>query len=365
MLNIDVEEFDESITYTGAGAAENNILAQKYMINESLIGDQKEFYSQDEEAFIAATKMIKDSTQSMINNGKASKSFSDSQLKDADYNYIVMLMNYEDYHAYYTQNREFKVSEKFESAQLEYTIDDQSAFKNSKNYVQLVNTVFDEKVDEEMDSNTTYNQAIFKVAKAMSTGFIKNELLNGNARYMISPKEDLEEVYQTLMAEVSDTAYQAKYTSQYIKMKKLLKGNPSPTFTAYENHAGGTTSFEDLKGKYTYIDVWATWCGPCIRAIPALKEVEKAYHGRNIQFVSISIDTEKAHETWVNMVNDKELGGIQLIAENAWQSEFTRAYEINSIPRFLLIDPDGNIVSADAKRPSDPGLVELFEELGI
>ena len=65
------------------------------------------------------------------------------------------------------------------------------------------------------------------------------------------------------------------------------------------------------------------------------------------------------------MVNDKELGGIQLIAENAWQSEFTRAYEINSIPRFLLIDPDGNIVSADAKRPSDPGLVELFEELGI
>ena len=65
------------------------------------------------------------------------------------------------------------------------------------------------------------------------------------------------------------------------------------------------------------------------------------------------------------MVADKELGGIQLMADNGFNSEFVRNYKINGIPRFILVDPDGNIVSADAPRPSNPALVELFKELGI
>ena len=74
---------------------------------------------------------------------------------------------------------------------------------------------------------------------------------------------------------------------QYKRIKAIAKliGTPSPAFD-YENHKGGTTSLESLKGKYVYIDVWATWCGPCIAQIPFLKELEKEYHGKNIEFVS-------------------------------------------------------------------------------
>ena len=148
-------------------------------------------------------------------------------------------------------------------------------------------------------------------------------------------------------------------------MKLLAKGMPSPVFTNYENHKGGKTSLEDLKGKYVYIDVWATWCGPCKREIPFLKEVEKSYHGKNIEFVSTSIDRAKDHEVWVNMVTDKDLSGVQLFADNDWKSKFVQDYAIEGIPRFILIDPEGNIVTADAPRPSNPKLVELLEELGI
>ncbi|MCF7568584.1 TlpA family protein disulfide reductase [Sabulilitoribacter arenilitoris] len=170
-----------------------------------------------------------------------------------------------------------------------------------------------------------------------------------------------------------------RYLSKSIALKEELpKGSPSPIFKNYENIDGTTTSLSDLKGKYVYIDVWATWCGPCIAEIPYLKALEKEYHNKNIQFVSLSIDDgrgykagtkeesfARAKEGWKKMIAEKELGGIQILAPNGWQSQFVQDYKIKGIPRFLLIDPNGNIVTPDAPRPSSASIKELFVELSI
>ncbi|GAA4234621.1 TlpA disulfide reductase family protein [Postechiella marina] len=156
-----------------------------------------------------------------------------------------------------------------------------------------------------------------------------------------------------------------QFSSMYNEKQKLLAltGQDSPKFTDYENHAGGLTSLNDLKGKYVYIDMWATWCGPCKAEIPHLKKIEKAYHGKNIEFVSISVDRKNAYDTWKKMVNEKELGGIQLWAKE--DKTFADSYSVTGIPRFILIDPQGKIVKADAPRPSSSKLTELFNELNI
>src|SRR5690606_40156844 len=114
------------------------------------------------------------------------------------------------------------------------------------------------------------------------------------------------------------------------------------------------------------------WCGSCKVEIPSLKRLESEYKDKNIQFVSISIDDDRSHGSWEaakskwkNMVGNEDLKGVQLFAPKGWESEFIKNYKINGIPRFLLIDPSGNIVSADAPRPSDPALVALFNELDI
>lgn len=161
-----------------------------------------------------------------------------------------------------------------------------------------------------------------------------------------------------------DEKFKKELTDKFEIVKNIATGLPSPTFD-YENVNGGKTSLESLKGKFVYIDVWATWCGPCIAEIPALKEVEKEYHGKNIEFVSISIDERKDFEKWKKMVAVKELKGIQLIADNAWESDFVKKYAIDGIPRFILIDTEGKIVSADAPRPSDAKLKELLTEVGL
>ena len=144
----------------------------------------------------------------------------------------------------------------------------------------------------------------------------------------------------------------------------LLAGKKAPDFTGY-NVTGEEVQLSDFSGKNVYVDVWATWCGPCIREIPSLKEIEREYHDKNIAFMSISIDQEKDKEKWINFVAEKDLEGIQLMAKNDWKSEVVTSYNIKGIPRFIMIDTNGKIVSADAPRPSNPDLKVLFEEIGI
>ena len=132
---------------------------------------------------------------------------------------------------------------------------------------------FEEKVD---DINTKFKNLLAE-AKIVDTNFVKIQEKQINA----------------LTNYVASTYNERQYLATV-----LGKGKPSPKFEGYENFKGGTTSLDDLKGKYVYVDVWATWCGPCKREIPFLKEVEKAYHGKNIEFVSISIDKAKDHEAW-------------------------------------------------------------------
>ena len=168
--------------------------------------------------------------------------------------------------------------------------------------------------------------------------------------------------------------YYKSYLDNELALRRdLPKGATSPAFVGYENFKGGKTSLKDLRGKYVYVDIWATWCGPCIAEIPALKELEKKYHGKNIVFVSLSIDDdrshggswEKAHETWKKFVADEALGGVQLFSPKGWKSEFVQGYKITGIPRFVLIDPKGNIVTPSAPRPSSEELIKLFDEENI
>ena len=168
--------------------------------------------------------------------------------------------------------------------------------------------------------------------------------------------------HDILNKQVEDDKEAARKNKEARGALKKLNGTMSLQF-AYENFKGGITKLKDFKGKYVYIDVWATWCGPCRMEIPHLQDIEKKYHGKKIVFVSISVDKKKDQEKWKKMVADKSLGGTQLFADKDWDSDFIKAYGINSIPRFILIGPDGTIVDADAKRPSDPELQVQLDSL--
>ena len=158
--------------------------------------------------------------------------------------------------------------------------------------------------------------------------------------------------------------YKTNYDREHTNYSALKKGTPSPKFN-YPNTKGQNVSLDDLKGKYVYVDVWATWCGPCKREIPFLKELDNEFKDKNIAIVSLSIDKMEHKDKWLKMVADENLQGIQIMADKDWNSDFVTAYNIKGIPRFILIDKEGNILDANAPRPSNPNLKELLNSLDI
>ncbi len=364
-LNMDAKEFDETIVYTGTGSDVNNYLAQKLLIEEKS-GDMEKLYALDEEEFLAAMKQQKIALEQSL-KPELDADFIAFEKENINYEHISNVTMYERYHSFLSKDREFKVSESFPDLEKDLAYDNVEHFKSYDTYKRLVSRNFNRLAFEtsEKDSIPFATAAINIIKNSKDAQVIKNYLLSGLSNRVDGNNPSAGQLFDDIIAHSTDEDFKKELTRTYENIKKLVKGNASPVFVNYENNAGGTTSLADLKGKYVYIDVWATWCGPCKAEIPHLQKVEKQYHDKNIEFVSISVDTKKNHDKWKKMVADKDLGGIQLLADKDFKSDFVQDYNINGIPRFILLDPAGNIVSSDAPRPSNKGLIRLFDELKI
>lgn len=167
--------------------------------------------------------------------------------------------------------------------------------------------------------------------------------------------DDAAEVKKIFDETVTDVTAKEAFYKIYNEGTSITKGKKARGFK-YQDINGKEVSLSDLKGKYVYIDLWATWCGPCREEIPHLQKLEKMFQGTNIAFVSISTDKDKA--AWEKMVKEEKLGGIQL--HTGGDEEFMKAFRVNGIPHFILLDSDGRIVEAKMFRPSDPKTVEYL-----
>ena len=97
--------------------------------------------------------------------------------------------------------------------------------------------------------------------------------------------------------------------------------------------------------------------------MPYLKQLENEMHGKNIEFVSISVDVPKDRQKWLDYVKENEMVGHTLMADNAFKDEMMIKYGVKAIPRFILIDPKGNIVSSNTPQPRDAAFREYLKKL--
>jgi thiol-disulfide isomerase/thioredoxin len=114
--------------------------------------------------------------------------------------------------------------------------------------------------------------------------------------------------------------------------------------------SGKIVTMKDFKNKVVFVDVWATWCGPCRGQFPFLKEIEEEYaNNKDLVFVGISLDKVNVKQKWMDMIRKENLGGIQLLDD--FGKGFGRKYEIAAIPRFMLIDRQGRWIEIRCPRP--------------
>ena len=151
------------------------------------------------------------------------------------------------------------------------------------------------------------------------------------------------------------------YFKQLMDFKKLTDTiEVAPNFSGKDIH-GNVFSLSDFHGKLVYIDVWASWCAPCIHEAPYFKQLQTEYIDNNIQFLSISMDCPDQADDWKRALENNKMVGTQLIADSCFESSIAQDYYINSLPRFILVDEKGYLIDINAPRPSSATIRQLID----
>jgi thiol-disulfide isomerase/thioredoxin len=144
-------------------------------------------------------------------------------------------------------------------------------------------------------------------------------------------------------------------------LNRLRKGQPAPLFAAHLAN-DQSVSLASLRGQFVAVDVWATWCGPCRQQSPVFEKLAAKYKDQPITFIALSVDENRAAWDKFLAANNPKIAQWRAFS----LAEIRQMYGVDAIPRFLLIDPDGNFVNAQMPMPTDANFeVLLRQALGL
>ena len=334
------------------------LIERNSFINDRINGADSNLFGQKPQEFKENIKAFFAELDKKLKAYGFDEEFVKNQEKWTNYKFIEYLTIFPTYHRY-TSGNEAILPDDFYAERDGIDYDNAEEFRTIDTYRDLVRSKFYTIINNPNDAENI--KKFISEVNALKSDNIRADLAKGTFQ-LISPSSTVnKEIFDFINKNVTDEKVKEAAKKAYDVATKLTSGSPSPKFSNYENFNGGTTSLDDFKGKVTYIDIWATWCLPCRGEIPALKELEKKFHGKDVAFVSISIDQNK--DEWKEFVKSEDLKGVQLFAENAFESQFIQDYGIRQIPTFIIIDKEGKIVNADAPRPSSDEITGLLEGL--
>lgn len=358
-ISFDANDFDNTFSVKGG-----NEKAVDYLNKIKVLGLPDNVYTQPWSQF---KKTVENKIASMKRLLKVRKFAADDKFQKMEegritYFYANAFLMYPVSHLYLTGDTTMQLGKDYYDTLRQYVKedDDYADIDEYRNYMIETSHVFDEagkdirqqypKVLAEM-SYIGDNIQSDKVREAL-IHFLAFTYVEGNGTDNIT---DLQNLYYTY---VTSPYLNDLFKKACVKWDKAAVGRPSPQFKGVDIN-GKEMTLRDFRGKYVYIDIWATWCGPCQKELPYLKKVEQKYKGRNIVFVGLSVDADKSK--WEARVRSGALSGIQLYIGKG--TKFQSDYRISGIPRFILLDPNGRIVNPDMARPSSDDIVKILDSM--
>ncbi|WP_091207382.1 TlpA family protein disulfide reductase [Mucilaginibacter gossypiicola] len=203
--------------------------------------------------------------------------------------------------------------------------------------------------------------------KLLFTGKVRDFYLNRYVEKRIGGSNAIAQLIagqkemQTFINAIGNPVLKKNLANNFIEKKQQLMqvqiGKPAPTFTLPSDH-GKVFSLSDFKGKVIYIDLWASWCGPCRQEMPAYKKLsDKFKTNQQVAFVSIAVhDGEKE---WRNALKEEKPDWLQLYDN---EGTVAQAYIANAIPKYILIDKEGKMLSFDAPGPGSVQAEQLIND---
>jgi thiol-disulfide isomerase/thioredoxin len=161
----------------------------------------------------------------------------------------------------------------------------------------------------------------------------------------VGNSEEIEKQFQLLDPEMSNK-FVTLVKNRLEKVKQTEVGAVLPNIELPDPE-GKIISLESLRGKYVFVDFWASWCGPCVREIPSLKFAYAKYSGHGFEIISISLDNDK--EAWLEGIAKHELNWLHVSDLQAFNSPVAKQLAVAYVPHTFLLAPDGTIIAVDLR----------------
>lgn len=215
-----------------------------------------------------------------------------------------------------------------------------------------------------IDSLDGISDNILKEKRKVVAGFVKDYPNSMRSAMAITENyayyaeaADVEPLYFLLAGNIKNST-EGKAIMKMINVYKTVAVGEVPPNFSQTTPEGKKVSLSSLKGKYTLVDFWASWCGPCRRENPNVVSTYEQFKNRGFQIFGVSYDTKKPN--WEKAITDDGLAWQQVSDLKGWKNATSDLYGIKAIPANLLLDKDGRII---AKNLFGKKLVEKLSQI--
>ena len=339
-----------SIQFTGEGAEVNNYL----ITTQTILDGFDDVFQLEVQPFLSKMDVLQDSLFSFH------QSYLDTIPMAAHHvsilekrNQILKLNTKQSYAFSYAVRNNFNLPDELQlDSQILY--DSEILNLGMKEYYELLHVAVHLKyLIPVIPTTSKFKEKSFYIADQINTSDfsseIKSYLLAKNTDYWLGFGLDTttQRLYDDYYSQFPKSIHFETLDNHMEKWLALSSGRPAADIVG-ETIDGEVFSLEQLNGNVVYIDIWALWCKPCIAEIPFSKALMNRFDPNDkIKFLNISVDRDKS--AWQKKVsNEKNWNGIHINTK----TDNLQFYQVNSYPRYMIIDKNGNIFDSDAARPS-------------
>ena len=356
-LSLDTKEFDETLKYEGRGAFVNSYLAAK-TLKFGYLGATE--YKMNEPAFTLLLDSINDAQTKFFTDyfkghtELAIKSFMMTEEADLLYGWANYKTSYPGLNKYLTKtDTPTDLPEDYYDFMKKIKIYNPEAMQ-SPSYLEFLDDYVSGEALKLYKSDTTqhYNQLKEHFIDKNVPQVLKDYVLAQWAHDILTEQNNVEfgtYLLNKLKQETPQSPYINLVNKTLNVAQQLAPGRPAPNFTCPDTK-GKMVSLSDFRGKVVYLDIWASWCGPCRGEIPFAAKLEEEMKEKDVVFLSVSVDEDE--NAWKKLIKEKDMKGVHLISKGNFESTVAKLYNVKGIPQYIIIDQKGNIVTSNAERPS-------------
>lgn len=352
-----IRQQDKGIKFTGTAKAINEYL------NGPFLNGLNPGYEKNEEDFMEKWEQLSKRLETHLDSLQLPSDFKKSERKRLYYVACNLLLNYPLHHSRALNLKSYSPQDGYYRKLSEMIKEDPSSHEYweyrqvFRDWIRMLGERKKSQTGKPLDKLRCELEYIQNHVRDMKLAeYLVDACMSEYVRYFGA--EGVEEFLSFYKKTVKNERRKTEFLQTYAQYVRLEQGRKAPNFSLSDMN-GNKMNLSDWLGYYVYLDVWATWCGPCCRELPEFHKLQEQFKDKPIRFVSISIDADET--AWKNRIEKDYWEGIQLHVNEG--NSFQEDYKISFIPRFILIDREGRIIDAQMSRPSDPKTVETLSSL--